>query len=109
MPLVYHQRFTISNDYHFGGYAKYNTVLLEYMNEVWKLHLLPLDFVYTAKTLYGTEAMIRNKTIPQGSHILMVHTGGLQGNLSLPSGHFGFSINATMLYLPHLISGRRNV
>jgi 1-aminocyclopropane-1-carboxylate deaminase len=90
LPSSYHQRFTITHDYHFGGYAKHNTPLLEYMNEVWKTHHLPLDFVYTAKALYGTEALIRSKIIPQGSHVLYVHTGGLQGNLSLPAGTLAF-------------------
>ena len=90
LPLAYHQRFTIKHDYHFGGYAKHNTTLFEYMNEVWQLHHLPLDFVYTAKALYGTEAMIRNQIFPQESHILMIHTGGLQGNLSLPAGILAF-------------------
>ena len=87
---TYYEQFTITNEYHFGGYAKHNTALLKYMNEVWKLHHLPLDFVYTAKSLYGTEATIRNNTIPKGSHVLMVHTGGLQGNLSLPAGILAF-------------------
>ncbi|TKK65517.1 pyridoxal-phosphate dependent enzyme [Ilyomonas limi] len=85
-----HQRFSIAHDYHFGGYAKYNAALLEYMNKVWKVHQLPTDFVYTAKALYGTEMMVRQKIIPQNSRVLMVHTGGLQGNLSLPAGTLTF-------------------
>jgi len=84
------QPFTVIHDYHFGGYAKHNIQLLTYMNEVWKTHQLPLDFVYTGKALYGTEALIRSATIPQGSRVLMVHTGGLQGNLSLPAGTLAF-------------------
>jgi 1-aminocyclopropane-1-carboxylate deaminase len=90
LSSVEHHQFSIVHNYHFGGYAKYNPVLLEYMNEVWKTHRLPLDFVYTAKALYGTEALIRSKIIPQGSHVLIVHTGGLQGNLSLPAGTLAF-------------------
>lgn len=85
-----HQQFSICHDFHFGGYAKYNHDLLAYMNAIWKEHQLPLDFVYTAKALYGTEAMIQQKIIPQGSRVLMVHTGGLQGNLSLPAGTLAF-------------------
>lgn len=84
------QQFSINYDFHFGGYAKYNAALLEHMNAIWKAHQLPLDFVYTAKALYGTESMIRNGIIPQGSRVLFVHTGGLQGNLSLPAGTLAF-------------------
>lgn len=83
-------RFFISHDYHFGGYAKNSAALLEYMNAIWKAHQLPTDFVYTAKALYATEAMIKNRMIKQGSRVLMVHTGGLQGNLSLPAGTLAF-------------------
>jgi 1-aminocyclopropane-1-carboxylate deaminase len=90
LPIDNHHRFVIVHDYHFGGYAKHNTMLLEYMDEMWKTHRLPLDFVYTAKALYGTEALIRSNIIPQGSHVLIVHTGGLQGNLSLPAGTLSF-------------------
>ncbi len=85
-----HERFAMVHDYHFGGYAKYNTALLEYMRGIWKQHQLPLDFVYTAKAMYATEALIRKGTIAQGSRVLLVHTGGLQGNLSLPAGTFAF-------------------
>jgi len=90
LPSAFHHRFTVVHDYHFGGYAKHNAMLLEYMNEMWKTHHLPLEFVYTAKALYGTEALIRSEIIPQDSHVLIVHTGGLQGNLSLPAGTLAF-------------------
>lgn len=85
-----HPPFTIVHDFHFGGYAKYNPILLNYMNAIWQAHQLPTDFVYTAKTLYATEAMIRQQIISQNSRVLMVHTGGLQGNLSLPAGTLAF-------------------
>jgi len=90
LSVVHSPQFFITHDYHFGGYAKYNTALLEYMNAIWKTHHLPLDFVYTAKTLYGTAVMIQQQIIPRGSRVLMVHTGGLQGNLSLPAGTLTF-------------------
>ena len=86
-----HSTFSIVHDYHFGGYAKYNNALIDYMNAAWHAYKLPTDFVYTAKALYATEALIRHKTIPQGSHVLFIHTGGLQGNLSLPAGTLAFS------------------
>ena len=75
----------IVHDYPFGGYAKYNAALLDYMNEVWQQYQLPLDFVYTAKAFYGLQDMIEKEDIfNAGSRILFIHTGGLQGNESLP-------------------------
>lgn len=83
--------FTIVHDYPFGGYAKHTPDLLAYLREVWQQHSLPLDFVYTGKAFYGLQDMIINKKIPGGSRILFIHTGGLQGNLSLPKQALPFS------------------
>ncbi len=84
--------FRIIHDYHFGGYAKYNAALLDYMNDVWKQHHLPLDFVYTAKAFYGLQDMIEKEDVfTIGSRILFIHTGGLQGNESLGNQVLTFS------------------
>ncbi len=56
------------------------------MNQLWQQHRLPTDFVYTAKMFYGIWDKVENDWFPQGSNILCLHTGGLQGNLSLPAG-----------------------
>ncbi len=78
------KHYTIQHDYHFGGYAKYKPALIDFINETWQQHHLPLDFVYTAKAFFGLQDMIMNKqTIAAGSRVLFIHTGGLQGNLSL--------------------------
>ncbi|HMK02751.1 MAG TPA: pyridoxal-phosphate dependent enzyme [Ferruginibacter sp.] len=74
----------VLNDYHFGGYAKKNSELIQFMNECWIKYRLPLDFVYTAKMLYGVKDSIKHDCFPKGSDILCLHTGGLQGNRSLP-------------------------
>jgi 1-aminocyclopropane-1-carboxylate deaminase/D-cysteine desulfhydrase-like pyridoxal-dependent ACC family enzyme len=76
--------YLIKHDYHFGGYAKHPPALLAYMNDVWMQHRLPTDIVYTAKTFYAAQQMIMANDIPKDSNVLMVHSGGLQGNLSLP-------------------------
>ncbi|MBL7702046.1 MAG: pyridoxal-phosphate dependent enzyme [Ferruginibacter sp.] len=74
----------ILNDYHFGGYAKKNAELVAFMNNCWMKYRLPLDFVYTAKMFFGVVDCIKNDTFKKGSKILCLHTGGLQGNKSLP-------------------------
>ncbi|MFZ1454064.1 MAG: pyridoxal-phosphate dependent enzyme [Ferruginibacter sp.] len=74
----------ILNNYHFGGYAKKTDQLIQFMNQCWLQHQLPLDFVYTAKMLFGTFDAVKNDTFTKGSKILCLHTGGLQGNKSLP-------------------------
>jgi len=78
------KKYKILHEYHFGGYAKHPTELLQFMNETWQQQQLPTDIVYTAKTFYATKQMIIQNTIPTNSNVLMIHSGGLQGNRSLP-------------------------
>ncbi len=85
----YHQP-EIFSEYHFGGYAKKNIELLNFMNKLFMDHNLPTDFVYTAKMMYGIFDKIENKYFPPGSVITALHTGGMQGNNSLPTGSLCF-------------------
>lgn len=78
------ENLQIVNDYHFGGYAKKTEALLQFMNHCWLQYSLPLDFVYTAKMMFAVIDLIKNDHFAPGSQILCLHTGGLQGNKSLP-------------------------
>lgn len=73
----------LKDEYHFGGFARYTDSLLAFMNDFYQQHGIPLDFVYTGKMIYGIFDMIRKGLIPAGSHIIAIHTGGLQGNQSI--------------------------
>ena len=84
------QQLLVQNNYHFGGYAKKTTALISFMNDIYSQYSLPTDFVYTAKMLYGTIDMIEKGIFEPGSRICCIHTGGLQGNLSLPGGTLTF-------------------
>ena len=66
-------------EYHFGGYAKYSSELVEFINEFNTKHKIPLDPVYTGKMMYGLFNMIRQDVFKKGSRIIAIHTGGLQG------------------------------
>ncbi|MEP6683391.1 MAG: pyridoxal-phosphate dependent enzyme [Parafilimonas sp.] len=76
-------RVKILHDYHFGGYAKYTQALIDFMNKIYQTHKLPLDFVYTAKALYAIYNLTEKKYFKEGSKVLFIHSGGLQGNRSL--------------------------
>lgn len=78
------EAFELFPNYHFGGYAKYNAELLQFMNELYQTQKIPTDFVYTGKMFYGVFDLIKKNYFPFNSNILCLHTGGLQGNLSLP-------------------------
>ncbi|MGC4104555.1 1-aminocyclopropane-1-carboxylate deaminase/D-cysteine desulfhydrase [Ferruginibacter sp.] len=83
-------RLEVLDQYHFGGYAKKTPELLAFMNRLWQEHRLPTDFVYTAKLFYAVFDRIKNDRFPEGSQVLCLHTGGLQGNNSLPEGSLLF-------------------
>lgn len=76
----------IIHDYHFGGYAKHTPGLLTFMNSFYTLTGVPSDFVYTGKLFYAIHDLIEKNVFPPGSDLLLIHSGGLQGNVSLPKG-----------------------
>lgn len=78
------QRLKILHDYHFGGYAKKTPELIAFMNKLYHDYQLPTDFVYTGKMMYAIIDSIKNDVFAPGANIVCIHTGGLQGNLSLP-------------------------
>jgi 1-aminocyclopropane-1-carboxylate deaminase len=80
------QKFTLVHDYHFGGYAKYSQGLTDFMNQWYRLTAIPSDFVYTGKLFFAVNDMIEKKYFPANSKLLVIHSGGLQGNQSLPKG-----------------------
>jgi len=77
-------------NYHFGGYAKYNTTLIDFMNEFYRQTHIPTDIVYTGKLVFAIMDLIKNDHFAPGSKILMIHSGGLQGNASLQKGSLIF-------------------
>lgn len=77
------ENWSLLTDYHFGGFAKSNDTLIEFMNNFYYQYQIPLDRVYTGKLLYGVMDMIMNQHFPDGSKLLCIHTGGLQGNQSI--------------------------
>jgi 1-aminocyclopropane-1-carboxylate deaminase/D-cysteine desulfhydrase-like pyridoxal-dependent ACC family enzyme len=83
-------RLSMLHDYHFGGYARWNSELLDLMNQVYDRSGIPTDFVYTAKLFYALVDLARSNYFPPGSRILILHSGGLQGNRSLPAGRLHF-------------------
>lgn len=71
--------FRINFDYHFGGYAKVNTELIDFIKRFKAEHGIQLDPVYTGKLFYGLYDMISKDYFKPGTRIIALHTGGLQG------------------------------
>ncbi len=70
----------ILNNYHFGGYAKHTQQLLEFKEWFEVDFQIPLDYVYTAKLFFTVFDLIKNQKLDPAKKILIIHSGGLQGN-----------------------------
>jgi 1-aminocyclopropane-1-carboxylate deaminase len=70
----------ILTGYHFGGYAKHTDQLLEFKKQFELQNNIPLDYVYTAKLFYAVHDLISKDRIQKNSKVLIIHSGGLQGN-----------------------------
>jgi 1-aminocyclopropane-1-carboxylate deaminase len=84
------QDVQIFHDYHFGGYGKHPQQLIDFINNAYQQFQLPLDIVYTGKTFYAIADLAKKSFFPPDSKILMIHSGGLQGNKSLPAKVLAF-------------------
>jgi 1-aminocyclopropane-1-carboxylate deaminase len=75
--------FQCLHGYDWGGYAKHPSELLSFMKQFWLAEKIPTDFVYTAKMIYAVHDLIEKGFFTSGSRLLLIHSGGLQGNRSL--------------------------
>lgn len=71
--------WSLSEDFHFGGYAKFKPPLIDFINEFKTTTGVQLDPIYTGKLAYALFELIKQDYFPKGSSLVMVHTGGLQG------------------------------
>ena len=82
--------YTLLHQFHQGGYARTNPMMLDFMNKLWDAEKIPTDIVYTSKLLFGVEQLIQANYFEKDRSILVIHSGGLQGNRSLPVGTLKF-------------------
>lgn len=82
-------RWEINTNYHFGGYARFNQVLISFINDFKKRYQIGLDPIYTGKMMYGIFDLIGKSYFPQNSEIVAIHTGGIQGILGFNERHGG--------------------
>ena len=72
-------QWSINTNFHFGGYAKFNQDLVEFINDFKQRHQIQLDPIYTGKMLFGVYDLIKKEYFKKGTTIVAVHTGGQQG------------------------------
>lgn len=69
----------INDAYHFGGFAKVKKELIDFMLCFEKRNGIALDQVYNGKMMFGVFDLLKREYFKEGSRIVCVHTGGLQG------------------------------
>ena len=85
-----YKNIEIFHNYHFGGYAKHPVELINWMNALWKAEQLPTDIVYTSKLMFAVKDLIDKNYFITNDKVLVIHSGGLQGNRSLAKGTLEF-------------------
>lgn len=77
--FVQRDNWALQNNYHFGGYAKVDAGLVQFINDFKMSTGIPLDPIYTGKMLYGILDLVQKGIFLPGTRILAIHSGGLQG------------------------------
>jgi 1-aminocyclopropane-1-carboxylate deaminase len=72
--------FKIITDYHFGGYGKVTAELIDYVKGFKADTGITLDLIYTGKMLFGIKDLLEKGFFSPYSSILIIHSGGIQGN-----------------------------
>lgn len=82
--------WTLLHDFHEGGYARKTPALIDFINSFYIQTGIPTDIIYTGKLVKAFHQLALQGYFPDNSQVLLIHTGGLQGNLSLPPGVLTF-------------------
>jgi len=77
---INNKNWQLITDYHFGGYAKTSSELIDFVNNFYQNQTIPLDLIYTGKMLFGILHLAKTTAFFNGKKIVAIHTGGLQGN-----------------------------
>lgn len=89
------ENYSLIDTYSFGGYGKFSSELVFFVNEFKEKTGIPLDPVYTGKMMFGIFDLMEKNRLPENSSILAIHTGGLQGIT-------GANNNLKIKKLPHI-------
>jgi len=70
------QQLIVLNQYHFGGYAKRNQQLIDFIDSFNRINTFEIEPVYTGKAMFALHQFLINGQI-ENKKVLFVHTGGL--------------------------------
>ncbi|MFL2585251.1 MAG: 1-aminocyclopropane-1-carboxylate deaminase/D-cysteine desulfhydrase [Parvicellaceae bacterium] len=69
----------LNHDYHLGGYAKYNRILIEFMNDFYSKTQIKTDPIYSGKMFFALiDQLLKDQSL-NSKTIIALHSGGLSG------------------------------
>ena len=71
-------KLNILNEFHFGGYGKYDDELLQFIRSFYLKNEIKLDPIYTGKAMFALMKELEDEKW-NGKSIVFIHTGGIQG------------------------------
>lgn len=71
------ENIILNYDYHFGGYAKRNKILLDFCDDFKLKTHIPIEPVYTGKLFFAINDLIKNDYFKKGTRVTLIHTGGV--------------------------------
>ncbi|AOE49217.1 1-aminocyclopropane-1-carboxylate deaminase/D-cysteine desulfhydrase [Kangiella sediminilitoris] len=75
----------LDTKHHCGGFAKSSELLLKLQSELESKNEFRLDTVYNTKTFLALNSWIEEGYITKSNKVLVIHTGGLQGERVTPT------------------------
>jgi 1-aminocyclopropane-1-carboxylate deaminase len=69
-------KIIVLDQFHFGGYAKSNDILTDFVEEFNQSHTFLIEPVYTGKVMYALNEYVKSNYLMH-KKVLFVHTGGL--------------------------------
>lgn len=77
----------LHTNFHEGGYGKISPPLADFCRGFTQHTSIPIEPIYTGKMFYAIWRLIEQDYFSAGSHIVALHTGGLQGLAGLKALH----------------------
>lgn len=76
-------QLVLHTGHHFGGYAKTQPELIDFIKKFTACEGMLTDPVYTGKMFYAIDSLLKNKYFKPTDKIIALHTGGLLGILGM--------------------------
>ena len=71
--------WSLLHDYHFGGYAKHNEMLISFMKDFYNKSQIKTDPIYSGKMFFALIDQLLKNPEKRNKRVIALHSGGLSG------------------------------